>query len=55
MNLDSGLEDLPGMFWPVVEGSVAAGLVAAVGMYAYYKYGPKRRYAARLRDMRSLR
>lgn len=55
MNLDSGLEDVPGMFWPVVQGSTAAGIGLAGLVYFYYKLGPKRRYAARLRDMRSLR
>lgn len=55
MNLDSGLEHVPGIFWPVVQGSVITGLLGAGAMYTYYKYGPKRRYAARLRDMRSLR
>ena len=55
MNLDSGLEDIPGIFWPVVQGSVAIGLCISGFMYMYYKFGPKRRYVARLRDMRSLR
>lgn len=55
MNLDSGLENVPGIFWPVVQGSVITGLLGAGAMYTYYKFGPKRRYAARLRDMRSLR
>ena len=55
MNLDSGLEDLPGMFWPMVQGSVASGILVSSMIYTYYRYGPKRRYAARLRDMRSLR
>lgn len=55
MNLDSGFENVPGVFWPVVQGSTAAGMLLAGLMYAYYKFGPKRRYAARLRDMRSLR
>ena len=55
MNLDSGLEDLPGLFWPVVQGSIATGLFCGSLVYLYYKFGPKRRYAARLRDMRSLR
>lgn len=55
MNLDSGLEDIPGIFWPVIQGSVAVGILGAASMYSYYKFGPKRRYAARLRDMRSLR
>jgi magnesium transporter len=55
MNLDSGLENVPGIFWPVVQGSLITGLFGAGAMYTYYKYGPKRRYAARLRDMRSLR
>ena len=34
---------------------VGAGFSMAAFMYFYYKFGPKRRYAARLRDMRSLR
>ena len=55
MNLDSGMEDLPGVFWPVVQGSVTTGLVCAGLMYTYYKIGPKRKYTARLQDMRSLR
>lgn len=55
MNLDSGMEDLPGLFWPVVQGSIATGVMLGSLVYMYYKFGPKRRYAARLRDMRSLR
>lgn len=55
MNLDSGLEDLPGVFWPVVQGSVTTGLVCASLIYTYWKIGPKRKYTARLQDMRSLR
>jgi hypothetical protein len=35
--------------------SVCFGGVSAVVMWLYYKVGPKRRYKARLRDMRSLR
>jgi hypothetical protein len=30
-------------------------MAAAASMWLYYKVGPKRRYRARLRDMRSLR
>jgi hypothetical protein len=55
MNLDSGLEDIPGLFWPVVQGSVTTGLVCAGLIYTYWKIGPKRKYTARLQDMRSLR
>jgi hypothetical protein len=55
MNLDNGVENVPGLFWPVVQGSVGLGVMGAGLMYGYYKFGPKRRYAARLRDMRSLR
>lgn len=42
------------MFWPVVQSSVLLGGAAAGAMWAYYKIGPKRRYKARMRDMRSL-
>jgi len=55
MNLDSGFEQIPGLFWPVVQGSLFVGLGVTLVLYTYYKFGPKRRYAARLRDMRSLR
>ena len=116
MNLSSGLEEVPGVFWPVVQASdwglvrgwagsreavwrrggrgcrggraatahgsqlcsrcqppsnpntplpdcpparpqmsVCFGGASAVVMWLYYKIGPKRRYKARLRDMRSLR
>jgi magnesium transporter len=55
MNLSSGLEELSGVFWPVVQLSVLMGGVAAALMYGYWKIGPKRRYKARMRDMRSLR
>lgn len=55
MNLSSGLEEVQGVFWPMVQSSLVFGLAAAGTMWAYYKIGPKRRYKARLRDMRSLR
>ena len=55
MNLSSGMEDVPGMLWPVAQSSLLAGIGMATLVYAYYKFGPKRRYQARLRDMRSLR
>ncbi|PSC69475.1 Magnesium transporter MRS2-4 [Micractinium conductrix] len=55
MNLSSGLEEVPGVFWPVVQTSLAFGLACTALTYGYYKIGPKRRYKARLRDMRSLR
>lgn len=51
----SGLEAADDVFMPIVGGSLSLGMVAAGGMWAYYRLGPKRRYAARLRDMRSLR
>ncbi len=35
MNLDSGWEDIPGMFWPVVQGSVTTGLICAGLIYTY--------------------
>ena len=37
MNLSSGLEDVPGLFWPTVQASLGAGAVLAVVMYSYYK------------------
>lgn len=55
MNLHIGLEKVPGMFGIVVKSSVLTGLLASLLVYVYYKFGPKRRYKARLRDMRSLR
>ncbi|KAL4424906.1 hypothetical protein ABPG77_002129, partial [Micractinium sp. CCAP 211/92] len=55
MNLSSGLEEQLGVFWPVVQGSLVLGGSTAMLMWVYYKFGPKRRYRARLRDMRSLR
>ena len=55
MNLSSGMEDVPGIFWPVAQFSLLTGLSGAGVMWGYFKWGPKRRYRARLRDMRSLR
>ncbi|EFN55977.1 hypothetical protein CHLNCDRAFT_145324 [Chlorella variabilis] len=55
MNLSSGMEEVPGVFWPMVQSSVVFGMLASLSMWMYYKVGPKRRYRARLRDMRSLR
>lgn len=55
MNVDSGLEEVPGLFWPIVEASLLMGGTGTACVYLYYKVGPKRRYTARLRDMRSLR
>jgi hypothetical protein len=37
------------------QGSLVLGILASGAMWTYYKVGPKRRYRARLRDMRSLR
>lgn len=37
MNLSSGLEDVPGLFWPTVQASLGAGAGLAVVMYSYYK------------------
>ena len=54
MNVTSGLE-ADDVFMPIVGSSITLGMLAASGMYAYYKVGPKRRYQARLRDMRALR
>lgn len=39
----------------VVNCSMGTGLLMGGMVYVYYKFGPKRRYKARLRDMRSLR
>lgn len=39
----------------VVQTSMATGGVVAASMYGYYKFGPKRRYNARMRDMQSLK
>ncbi|RMZ53651.1 hypothetical protein APUTEX25_003185 [Auxenochlorella protothecoides] len=55
MNLDNRLEAAPGMFMFVVNCSMGTGLLMGGMVYVYYKFGPKRRYKARLRDMRSLR
>lgn len=55
MNVSSGLEDVPGIFWPIVQASAVMGASAGGLLYGYYRFGPKRRYKARLRDMRSLR
>ena len=55
MNLENTLETVPGVFGFVVKCSLVTGLLVSSLMYAYYKFGPKRRYKARLRDMRSLR
>jgi hypothetical protein len=55
MNLFSGFEAAPGIFWPIVQGSLAVGGITAGSIWGYFKFGPKRRYQARLRDMRSLR
>lgn len=55
MNLESGWEGVPGLFPVVVQYSLFFGIATAASFYMYYKYGPKRRHSARLRDMRSLR
>jgi magnesium transporter len=55
MNLSNGMEDIPGLFPMVVELSMLAGVGVASIFYLYYRFGPKRRYQARLRDSRSLR
>ena len=55
MNLVNGFESSTGLFLPVVQGSMLAGVLAAGTMWLYYRWGPRRRYQARLRDMRSLR
>lgn len=38
-----------------LQGSILLGASSAGLMWGYYRIGPKRRYKARLRDMRSLR
>lgn len=55
MNLTTGLEETPHAFAVAACAGSGLGLASAIAAYAYYRYGPKRRYAARLRDVRSLR
>lgn len=55
MNLSNGMEDVPGLFPTVVQLSIISGVGVASIFYLYYRFGPKRRYQARLRDTRSLR
>lgn len=45
----------PCVLCPAVQISTLMGGTAAALMYGYWKIGPKRRYKARMRDMRSLR
>jgi hypothetical protein len=54
-NVPNPLEATPGAFGGLVAGSAAAGAAVAGAFWLYYKLGPKRRYDARVRDMRSLR
>lgn len=37
MNLSSGLEDVPGVFWPVIQASLVAGATGSGLMFGYYK------------------
>lgn len=55
MNLLNGMESMPGLFWPVVQYSMLFGGTTAGGFYFYFRFGPRMKYQARMRDMRSLR
>lgn len=54
MNLTSGLESTPDLFWNVVGGSCAAGACLFSGMVAYYQLWPMRNAKRRVNDMSAL-
>ena len=55
MNLQSGLEDVPGMFWPVAGWSVAGAAALGLGVHALLRWWPDASHRRRLADLKALR
>ena len=51
MNLQSGLEETPGMFWPVVQGSCLAAVLTYTAIYAYWRRMPNYAHRQRVADI----
>ena len=55
MNLRSGLEDVPGLFWPILGWSVAGAAALGLGVHALLRWWPDAAHRRRLADLGALR
>lgn len=55
MNLHSGMEQHPTLFYYVVGTSIASTIVLSFVLYGYYRFWPSRRHRQRLRDIAAIR